>query len=515
MSLATIRKIEGLRKLRTQALARKKAAQRSTEQTPAKIEDHWQPWPAPNPQRDFFYSTCREILYGGAAGGGKSQAITALPLRWAHLPGFNAVVFRRETVDLPDLIEKSETLVPQVFPGLSPVHSPFFKWTFPSGARLHYRHLQKETSYKTFDGWAINLLIFDELTHFTEKQYKYLKARVRTADPNLPTLIRATTNPGGPGHEWVFKHWGAWLDPEFEAEGLPKRTDEAGEPLPPALPGEVWWIRTEKGRETYYREEPPEEEGRPVALSRTFIPARVEDNPAIMQDKAYLAELEGLDDVRREQLRRGDWLIKPTAKSYFDRAWVEFVDAAPVAGVLARIRAWDFAGTAKEKRNDPDWTAGVLLAFTREAIYIEDVARFRGGPGDVKAKVLSTAEMDGRRTVVFIPQDPGQAGKSQVFDYMTALRGFPLITRPVTGDKIIRFRPFSSYANPRIAGGKRVHMVRGAWNADYLTELEDFPDGTKDDQVDATSDAFTTLSELLAKQRKGGSRLIAVNTSER
>src|SRR5690606_29111291 len=137
------------------------------------------------------------------------------------------------------------------------VASPNYEWTFPAGGKAKFRHCQKPGDYKKYDGWEINLLCFDELTHFTERQYKYLCARVRSSRPELPTLIRATTNPGGPGHEWVFRHWGAWLDPEFMAEGLEPRFD-GDKPLPPAKPGEVWWIRTlDDGREVYYREKPP------------------------------------------------------------------------------------------------------------------------------------------------------------------------------------------------------------------------------------------------------------------
>jgi predicted phage terminase large subunit-like protein len=463
-----------------------------TDPLPPRIESVWQP--NPGPQSEFFCSTCREILYGGAAGGGKSAALTALILKWSHLRAYEAVVLRRESVQLDDLIQKSKTLFPQLYPGLSPVHSPNFEWTFPAGGKAKYRHCQKLDDYAKFDGWEINLLCFDELTHFTERQYKAICARVRSADPKLPTLIRATTNPGGDGHEWVFRHWGAWLDPEFKAPGLPERKSESGKPLPPALPSEVWWIRTlGDGSEQYFQTEPPAEPGVPPALSRTFIPAKLEDNPHLAEtDPAYVAQLNALDPVRRAQLKGGDWLIKPGAGRYFKRAWVKFADSPPT-DVLRRVRAWDLAGTEKkDAKDDPDWTVGVLMSLGRDGrTYVEDVVRFRGNPGEVSRRVRETAEMDGPTVAIVIPQDPGQAGKSQVFNYRRELIGFPVKSRPVTGDKVTRFGPFSSQAE-----GEQVTLVRGPWNALYCGELEGFPEGSHDDQVDATSDAFGAIARV-------------------
>jgi predicted phage terminase large subunit-like protein len=467
-----------------------------------RIEAAWTP--NPGPQSEFYNSTCREVLYGGAAGGGKSAALTALPLRWSTLPGFEAVTFRRESTQLDDLTQKSEQLFPKVYAGLEPVRSPNYEWTFPAGGKLKYRHCQREHDYKKYDGWEINLVCFDELTHFTEKQYKAICARVRSANPKLPTLIRSTTNPGGDGHEWVFKHWGAWLDPEFKAPGLPTRKGPDGKKLPPALPGEVWWVRTlDDSSEAYFREEPNFGPGVAPALSRTFIPAKLEDNPHLLDnDPAYVAQLNALDPVRRAQLRNGDWLIRPGAGRYFKRTWVDFVDQAP-ANPLRRVRAWDLAGTEKkDSKSDPDWTVGVLMSLGRDGrIYVEDVVRFRGNPGEVTRQIKATAELDTQGITIVLPQDPGQAGKFQANSFRQELRGWIVKARPVSGDKVTRFGPFSTQAE-----GQLVSLVRGKWNAPYCEELEGFPDVAHDDQVDATSDAFkfvSSVNRLFAAVAKG------------
>lgn len=448
------------------------------------IEEHWRP--NPGPQEQFFNSDCREILYGGSAGGGKSAALTALLLKYSHLPGFNGVVFRRESGQFRDLIVKSEALFPRVYPGLTPVYSPHFKWTFPAGGTAHYRHLQHEKDARAYDGWEINFLGFDELTHFLESQYLALLARVRSSDPRLPRIIRSTTNPGGPGHDWVFRRWGAWLDPEFDAQGLGRRVSDDGAPAPPALPGEVLWVRTlDDGTERFYRERPPDEPGLPPALSRTFIPAKLSDNPHLAQnDPEYVAALNSLDPVRRAQLKEGDWLVKPAAGLLFKRSWVQFVDAVP-AGAL-RVRYWDLAATEDSSDANPDWTVGVLLAKVDDLVFIEDVIRVRSNPGEVERLIINTAEADGPSVFVGLPQDPGQAGKFQASHLVKRLEGFTTLVEIESGDKVTRFGPFSAQAEHG-----NVRIVRGAWNKAYIEELEAFPTkGVKDDQVDATSGAY-------------------------
>lgn len=481
-------------------------------------------WTAqPGPQREFTESTADEVLYGGAAGGGKSSAVVALPLRWAALPHYRALILRRETPQLVDLLDKArgiyKTGVAGTYRGAYPAAE--FRgdkglWTFPSGAQVRFNHCQLDKDAFDYQGHEYPTIIFDELTHFTEAQYLEVKSRNRSGHLGTPCYTRATTNPGGPGHEWVFKRWGPWLDskvvlPDWAEEvvwtdgtvhtvrgvGLPPRTGEDGRPLPPAPGGMVLYV-AKVGESERFSTQPftvdRVSETDVVSTSRTFIPARLSDNPALLRsDPGYRAKLRDNDPVRRAQLEDGNWLVHVARGLYFKREWVTFVDAVPADA--RSVRAWDKAATEPHPGSpDPDWTRGVRMAYaaSTDRFYISGLASLRGGPGAVKALIKATAELDGKGVKIRLPQDPGAAGKSDAADDVRSLQGWTVTAKPVTGDKVTRFGPFSSQASPQSTGGLtgRVCIVRGAWNETLVQELEDFPLGVHDDVADCVSDAF-------------------------
>jgi predicted phage terminase large subunit-like protein len=115
--------------------------------------------------------------------------------------------------------------------------------------------------------------------------------------------------------------------------------------------------------------------------------------------------------------------------------------------------------------------------------------RLRGGPETVESALLNTARRDGSGVRVRIPQDPGQAGKSQVASFTRLLAGFTVSSKPVSGDKITRAEPFAAQVNVG-----NVMMLRAEWNDVLISELRVFPNGAHDDQVDALSDAFDELN---------------------
>ncbi|MEZ4376224.1 MAG: phage terminase large subunit [Polyangiaceae bacterium] len=463
----------------------------------------WQP--NAGPQTRFLACSAYEALYGGQAGGGKSDALLIDPLRYVHLPFFRAVLFRRSYPELErSLIERSHQYYPALFPNARWNEQKHF-WHFPpkrggTGARIYFSHLERERDVHQHQSVEYQREYFDELTSFTQKQYTYLLTRARSSRKGVPIAIRSATNPGNAGHEWVLERWAPWLIPgdhdqytgpialpEFPVPGLELvPIPRSNELRPVALPGQVLWIAVMDGRDVVVPR------GTPGALSRTFIPASIQDNPKLLEnDPDYQARIDALDPVERARLKKGDWLIKPGRGKYFQRAWCTYASALEVPRGIQWFRFWDFAGTEKtDTKSDPDWTAGVKLGIdAAHRVWIADVVHFRGSPQEVERRLLATAELDGPDTIIGLEQDGGQSGKHQAVQFLRLLSRFRVKRVSPSGDKLQRFGPFSAQAE-----GGRVVLVTGAWNAAYTAELQAFPEGSHDDQVDATSGAYMMAS---------------------
>lgn len=200
--------------------------------------------------------------------------------------------------------------------------------------------------------------------------------------------------------------------------------------------------------------------------------------------------LEDLID-RQETMGPRSWAAmyqqRPQAEEggMFRRGWFgEPITHSQLPDQRTRVRAWDFGGTA-----DGDYTTGVLMSRDKAGVfYIEHVVRFRGSPHFVEQKVMEYAQKDGRSTLIHIPQDPGQAGKSQAEYYIRKFAGWKIKALRMSGDKIVRATPFAAQVE-----GHNVKIVKAGWNEAYFEELETFPLGVNDDQVDASSDAFNAL----------------------
>jgi predicted phage terminase large subunit-like protein len=451
------------------------------------------PWePNPGPQSDALKSSVYEMLYGGAAGGGKSVALLFGGLRYIDRAEYRAIYLRRTFPELEgSIIPASKLWFPKL--GGRYNESKHF-WVFPSGAIYKFAHLEYEDSVDSHLSAEYQYLAFDELTTFTERQYVAMLARARSA-AGIPIRIRAGSNPGSEGHDWVQKRWAPWL-------GVPPGEVWAG---PTAEPFQtLWYINTEDDGEKYVTQEeaaqlladwqaaPEQDRGLKYALplSRVFIPARIQDNPKlVLNDPAYIQRLRGLDPVRRDQLLKGDWNARPEPGKFFNRAWFEFVDAAPTRA-RRRVRRWDLAGTEPEEAADhePDWTVGVLLSIDHQGhLCIEDVQRGQWSPNEVEEQICATAALDGRGVEISLPQDPGQAGKFQSRYLISKLQGYRVSAKPETGSKEERAGPISSQAE-----GRNVSVVRAAWNLPFFRVLERFPKGKKDD-VDALSGGYLHL----------------------
>jgi len=403
----------------------------------ASLQNRWIPQEPTAPQAAFLLLETREALYGGAAGGGKSSAQLMAALQHADVPGYAALLLRRTFADLSlpgALMDRAH----QWLGGTAARWSGERKtWTFPSGATLTFGYLETEIDKYRYQGSEFHYVGFDEVTQFTESQYRYLLSRGRRlAGSKIPMRQRGSSNPGGLGHEWVRQR--------FLIEGA--------------------------------------QQGRP------FIPARLDDNPHLDRDE-YRESLRQLDPVTRAQLENGDWTVR-AAGNLFRREWFKTVDAAPAG--THRVRYWDLAATEPAPGTDPDWTVGALVAESRGRYTVCDVRRMRGKPGAVEALVRQTAEIDGPDVEVWIEQEPGSAGVNTVDHYQRAvLRGFSCRGNRPTGDKRTRANPVNAAAE---AGN--VDIVRGPWNSAFLDEIEGFPAGAHDDQVDGLSGAVEKLAGL-------------------
>lgn len=439
--------------------------------------------PQPGPQEMFLGTPADIAIYGGAAGGGKSFALLMEPLRHVAKGEFKAVIFRRTSKQVKNeggLWDASAALYGTI--GGRAKESEL-SWKFPSGASISFGHLEHEKNKYDWQGSELAFIGFDELTHFTESQFFYLLSRNRSTGRARP-YVRGTCNPDA--DSWVadFIRW--WIDPE------------TGYPVPERSGQLRWFVRDEdsliwgddkRALELAYAGQ--------VAKSVTFIAASIENNQILTErDPGYRANLAALSSVDRERLLKGNWKIRPAAGAYFRRSWFSLVPMAPVEA--RRVRGWDLAASQREVGVSPDWTAGVRLARDAGGVfYVEHVERLQGTPNEVERAIRNLAESDGRETEIALPQDPGQAGKAQKLALIRLLAGFRVKSQPVTGSKIVRAMPFSSQAE---AGN--VKLVEGPWNADFLNELENFPTGRHDDQVDAVCEAFNALTQVSQKSQQ-------------
>jgi hypothetical protein len=226
--------------------------------------------PNNGPQTDFLAAPERDVLYGGAAGGGKSYAMLIDPLRFAHRAAHRALILRRSMPELRELIDKSRELYPKAFPGCK--YKEVEKlWNFPSGAKVEFGFLERDADVYRYQGQAYSWIGFDEITHLpTEFGWNYLASRLRTTDPEISTYMRCTANPGGVGANWVKKRY---VDPH-----------------PP--------------NESFTGED---------NLTRKFIPARLDDNPYLAKDGRYEEMLMALPPTQRKQLLEGNWDVNEGA----------------------------------------------------------------------------------------------------------------------------------------------------------------------------------------------------------
>ena len=296
-----------------------------------------------------------------------TDALVMMPMRWAHLPYFRGLILRRSFPELEKtVIERSHQLYPIAFPEAR-YHGSKHQWSFPSGATISFGYLSGDQDLERYQGAAYSVVCFDELTHFSKKQYLYLFSRVRSPH-GYATRIRAATNPGGPGHEFVLKRFAPWLDrsPEYLRDGgilaepcqtlYASSSDDGVEEFRasrPTLEDVPKFISAQSGdaARMWIRQ----------WQSRTFIPAVISDNVQLVRnDPGYAARLNALDPLTRKQLRDGNWLARAAKGILFRRAFFETVATSHAIGT--KVRYWDRAAS-----EDGDYTVGCIKILKRKS----------------------------------------------------------------------------------------------------------------------------------------------------
>ena len=284
------------------------------------IEEHANVLFKPNvgPQTDFLAASEREVLYGGSAGGGKSYAMLADPLRYMGHPSFSGLLLRHTTEELRELIFKSQELYPKIWKGIKWSERKM-QWTAPSGARLWMSYLDRDEDVLRYQGLAFSWIGFDELTQWaTPYAWNYMRSRLRSTAPDLPIFMRATTNPGGRGHAWVKK---MFIDPAAYGKAFDATNIETGEVL-----------RYPSGHSKAGK----------ALFKRKFIPARLSDNPFLSKSGDYEAMLLSLPEQQRRQLLEGDWDIKEGAAfTEFNRD-IHVVEPFNIPSNWVKFRACDY-----------------------------------------------------------------------------------------------------------------------------------------------------------------------------
>ena len=451
-------------------------------------------------QEEFLSSPADIVIYGGAAGGGKSWSILYEPLRHVKNPKFGAVIFRKSMTQIKEeggLWDASQQIY-RYYKGAVPIKSPKPYWRFPSGAKVSFRQITRDEDVYDWQGTEICCIEFDELTHFTEFQFFYMLSRNRSTSGIKPYL-RATCNPDA--DSWVAGFISWWIDQDT-GYAIPERSGKIR--YMARVNEQLFWGDTVEEVIEHANESDPDMELLPEEVkSVTFILSTIADNQVLLKvNPGYIANLKALSQVERERLLRGNWKIKAARGLYFPRSKCHLISDIP-DDVVSWVRAWDLAATEDRKNTRPEdgpaFTAGVLIGKRKNGRFvIADVINRRMNSSEVRQTVLNTAKLDkakyGRKVKIRMNQDPGQAGKEQAENYIKMLAGFSLHITPETGSKETRAEPLSAqWIGPDGSEEGFVDVLIAPWTENYLGQLEAFPESKFKDMVDASSTGFLEL----------------------
>jgi hypothetical protein len=246
------------------------------EDAPQKVQEHINEQnvvfkPNSGPQTQFLAASEREVFYGGARGGDKSYAMLVDPLRYCSRTHHRALLIRRTMPELRDLITHSQRLYSRAFPGAK-WREQEKEWRFPSGAKIEFGYAENMTDVLRYQGQSYTWIGIDELPQYPSPDiYNFLRSSLRSVDPEIPVFMRATGNPGNVGSGWVRE---MFVDPSEPNKCF------------------IININTPVGNKS---------------ITRRFIPAKLQDNPYLMQTDDYYAMLASLPEIQRRQFLDGDW----------------------------------------------------------------------------------------------------------------------------------------------------------------------------------------------------------------
>jgi Terminase large subunit, T4likevirus-type, N-terminal len=262
--------------------------------------------PNEGPQTDFLASSEREVLYGGAKGGGKSYALLIDPLRYMNCRHSRAMIIRRSTPDLRDMVAKAQYLYPKAYPKV--------KWnqqqnmfTFPSGARIEFTFCETTSDLPRFQGQNMTYCGIDEAAShpYLPELLNYIRSNIRSVDPiNAPPMLRMTANPGEVSSMYLRK--------DFVEKGPANQT---------------FWehVKLFDNRTKKWRI---------VNISKKYIPATIFDNEHLLKDDSYLATLASLPETKRKQWLEGNWFVSEMS------AFPEFDEKVHVVSPFEISRDW-------------------------------------------------------------------------------------------------------------------------------------------------------------------------------
>ena len=471
------------------AMSRQQRAALQAMALPRLVEPYIKHIPHPTQMAFLSLGRYREVLFGGAAGGGKSDALLMAALQYVDVPGYSALLLRKTW---PDLVLPGAIMDRTAqWLGDTPARPKEGGrvWVFPSGARLQFGYLQHDQQKYRYQSAEFQFVGYDELTQWKEEStYDYLFSRLRKPKINCMNCRTKLTKKKGSRGDWQFQH--TELKYRLKANYCKANPDpKVLEQYPPAADGTTIFDVPLRMRAATN----PGGVGNEWVKARfinsktrrkntIFVPSKLYDNPSL--DDSYRESLAYLNEVDRLRLLEGDWDVQE-AGEFFDRGDFIFVEHQP-ADIQRYVRYWDKAST----QGGGDWTVGTLMGILPDnKVVILDQVRFQGHPLTNEKRVRATAEADGLNVYIREEQEPGSSGKSIIDHYMrNVLNGFMYDGIRSTGSKEARATAYSGAVKAH-----NVLVMRAHWNRDFLNEHEAFPMGGHDDQVDSAAGAFNFL----------------------